>query len=163
MTCSTPEAAIELHYQVNRKGFVGAEVGSVTTRFIKKVAVDGSAVSCARVQEMAASGLAADAGALDASGLFNYQSWDVTPVGPPVGDTPIFNPFLHVTTGADFLIFTELWAGKPDSNTGLPTGNRYSYVCVETGPMVAEIKPSDAWPDSTGTPTSRTITVEVDR
>jgi hypothetical protein len=155
MTCSSSGQGIQIHFQANRQGFINAEVGSLTTRIIKKVAVDGTPVDCARIEQLASSSDAKDAAALDTSGLFNYQAWDVIPVGPPVGDTPIYNPFLHVTTGDNFVIFTELWSGKPDSNTGLPTSTRFGYACVDSGDAVAAIAPADD--------NSRTITVLVTR
>ncbi len=163
MTCDTPAESIDLHFQIRRPGYLSVQVGSINTRFVKKTAVDGSAVDCARLKEVASSRDEADANQIERTGLFNMQAFDVTPVSGPsqTSGTVILNPAFSASTGSDFIIWVELWSGARSSVTNLPKGKRWNFVCIDSGPEVAEIKPEHHWADNTGTVTSRTIEVTV--
>jgi len=163
MTCSTPEASIDLHFQVKRPGYVATPVGTVNTRFVKKVAVDGSPVNCARLKEIASSCKAVDADQIERTGLFNLQAYSVVKVSGQTGGTVIPINAFSTSTGADFIIWAELWSEQPGTVSKLPQGSRHNFVCIDdpADPRLAEIKPEHHWPDFEGTSTSRTITVEV--
>jgi hypothetical protein len=122
-------------------------------------ALDGSPVTCDTVKAVASStdggGVSPDQ--LERSNRFNFLSYDVIPISAFV--SPLPNPFLSVGTGANFLIWTELWSGPVDSNSKLPTGLRRGWGCFETGPEVAEVKTEHHWPIAAPTATSRTIRV----
>ncbi len=163
MTCGTPAESIDVHLNINRPGYGSVRVGSINTRFVKKTAVDGSAVDCARLADVASSRNEADADQIERTGLFNLQAYDVTPVSGSEQRTgsELLIPSFSVSTGADFIIWLELWSDARSSVTNLPKGTRWNYVCIDSGPLVAEIKPEHHWPDQEGTLTSRTIEVTV--
>lgn len=113
---------------------------SGTTRFIKKQASDGSAVTCATVAAAAAD--RSKPSAIEASGKFVIQGMDVTRVQNPNLSQGITYTFVNTQIGGDFLIWTELWAGPPDSLTKMPQGFRQGYGCYEDaatvgGPLLA--------------------------
>jgi hypothetical protein len=121
---------------------------SGSTRFIKKTGADGGAVTCAAVAAVAGDRMAP--GAIEASRAFVVQGLDVTRVTNPMLGQGITYTFVNTQTGGDFLIWTELWGGAPDSNTRLPTGLRFGYGCYEApaqvgGPLV----PDDNCPSTT--------------
>jgi hypothetical protein len=120
---------------------------SGTTRFIKKVANDGSAVTCATVAAVAADRYTP--GAIEASGTLVVQGLDVTRVTNPMLGQGITYAFVNTQTGGDFLIWTELWGGPPNSTTKLPTGKRFGYGCFESGPQVAPLVVDDNCPSTT--------------
>lgn len=120
---------------------------SGTTRFIKKKANDGSAVTCATVAAVAADRNAS--GAIEANGSLVLQGLDVTRVTNPMLGQGITYTFVNTQTGGDYLIWTELWGGPPDSNTKMPTGRRFGYGCFETLPTVAPLVPEDNCPSTT--------------
>lgn len=149
---------IELRVEVDTIAWAGMAYTpqSLTARFMLKKAVDGQAVSCEGVRSVASSKLAADADAIERSGRFNHLAFDVVPLQIKAGEK--VGPFpLWASTGSEFLIWLELWAGRPDSNTRLPTGNRLGWGCFETGPEVAPILPEHNWLGGVQSPTSRTI------
>ncbi|MGA9520608.1 MAG: hypothetical protein WBV82_04040 [Myxococcaceae bacterium] len=162
-TCETPAESIDIHFQIKRPGYGSVPVGTINTRFVKKTAVDGSAVDCARLADVASSREEADADQIERTGLFNLQAYDVTPVSGPSQTSATVIPLnaFSVSTGADFIIWVELWSGARSSVTELPRGKRWNYVCVDSGPEVAEIKPEHHWADNQGTATSRTIEITV--
>ncbi len=120
---------------------------SASTRFIKKIANDGSAVTCATVSSIASDRTAS--GAIEASGTLVIQGLDVTRVTNPMLGQGISYAFVNTQTGGDYLIWTELWGGPPDSTTKLPTGRRFGYGCYETLPTVAPLVPEDNCPSTT--------------
>lgn len=163
-TCVTPAASIDLHVTIKRPGYAGypGAVGSINTRFIKKAAVDGSAVTCMQLNELATSNVPADANQIERTDLFNLLAYDVTSVNNGAGSSDIPLNSFSTSTGADFIIWMETWTGKLDSSTRLPTGKRLDWKCIESGPQVAEILPEHHWPSPSGTATSRTIVITLD-
>ncbi|MFZ5440161.1 MAG: hypothetical protein ACOZQL_09145 [Myxococcota bacterium] len=149
--CTATETFIQPRIELNtRTNWQGLTLNpqSGTTRFIKKVASDGTPVTCATVAAIAADRNAP--GAIEASGKLIVQGLDVTRVTNPQLGQGISYAFVNTQTGSDFLIWTELWGGAPDSNTKLPSGRRFGYGCFENaadvgGPLV----PADNCPSTT--------------
>ena len=122
---------------------------SASTRFIKKIANDGTPVTCATVLAIASDRSAASAGAIEASGKLVIQGLDVTRVTNPMLGQGVTFTYVNTQTGGDYLIWVELWGGAPDSSTKLPSGRRYGYGCFETLPTVAPLVPEDNCPSAT--------------
>ncbi len=119
-----------------------------STRFIKKAAPDGGVVTCASVAAVASD--RTKPGAIEASGAFVIQGLDVTRVTNPQLGQGLTYAFVNTQTGGDFLIWTELWGGAPDSNTKLPTGLRFGYGCYEAAAQVGgPLVPEDNCPTAT--------------
>lgn len=114
---------------------------SGSTRFIKKTGTDGGVVTCATVA--AAASNRTNSSAIEQSGAFVLQGVDVTRVTNPQLGQGLTYAFVNTQAGGDYLIWTELWGGAPDSNTRMPTGLRFGYGCYEApaqvgGPLVPE-------------------------
>lgn len=139
---------IELNTRDNWQG-LALSPQSASTRFIKKFANDGTAVTCATVFGIASDRNASGAGAIEASGKLIIQGLDVTRVTNPMLGQGLTYNFVNTQTGGDYLIWTELWGGAPDSNTKLPSGRRFGYGCYETLPTVAPLVPEDNCPSTT--------------
>lgn len=137
---------IDLNTRDNWQG-LSLQPASGATRFIKKFANDGSPVTCATVATVAADRNAP--GAIEASGTLIVQGLDVTRVTNPMLGQGITYAYVNTQTGGDYLIWTELWGGPPNSTTKLPSGRRFGYGCFETGPNVAPIVPEDNCPSTT--------------
>ncbi len=117
---------------------------SASTRFIKKMANDGTPVTCATV-----AGIAADRnapGAIEASGKLVIQGLDVTRVTNPMLGQGISFAFVNTQTGGNYLIWVELWGGFPDSTTKLPGGRRFGYGCFEDAATTPTLTPNDNCP-----------------
>ncbi len=138
---------IELDTAANWRGLTFTPK-SASTRFIKKVANDGSPVTCATVFAVANDRTTAGAGAIEASSNLIVQGLDVTPVNTMLGQVISFT-FVNTQTGSDYLIWTELWGGPVSSSTKLPSGRRFGYGCFESGPQVAPLVPEDNCPSTT--------------
>lgn len=160
--CQALFEGIDVRFEMDTSGWAGVSqpVQSWQTRFISKTAIDGTAVTCAKVRALATAVDGAHADQIEASKLFNFLSYDTTPI-TTFTPTSLTQAFLHVNTGANFLIWTELWSGTRSSDTKLPTGTRWGVGCFETGPAVAELKVEDNYPVSGATATSRTIKVAI--
>jgi hypothetical protein len=121
---------------------------SGTTRFIKKTALDGSAVTCATIAVAAADRIVP--GAIEASGKFLVQGLDVTNITNPMLGQGVNYSFVNTGTGGNFLIWAEFWSGGVDSNTRLPQGRRQGYGCFEDAATVGgPIVPEDNCPGAT--------------
>lgn len=116
------------------------------TRFIKKVAVDGSAVTCDIVRAKASK---SDPQALEKSGLFNLQGIDATPISSGAVYQGVNYSFVNTQTGSDYLLWLEFWAGPLGTDSKLPTGSRLTSHCVEAGVNVTEVLLSDNCPSAT--------------
>lgn len=144
--CTATETFIQPRVELNtRMNWQGLTLNpqSGTTRFIKKKATDGSTVTCATLAVIGADRSSAAAGAFEANGNLIIQGLDVTRVTNPQLGQGLTYAFVNTQTGADFIIWTELWGGPPDSTTKLPTGRRFGYGCYENaadvgGPLVPE-------------------------
>ena len=136
---------IELDTRANWAG-VSVQPRSAATRFIKKTAVDGSPVNCARVQSIASSRNAPNA--IEDAGV-QLQGIDVTRVTNPQLGQGISLAFVNTQTGGDYLIWEELWAGFPDSTTGMPTGLRLGWGCFEDAATTTALVASDNCPSAT--------------
>lgn len=142
--CTSLDQFIQVRFDLDTKntwGGLGVSPQSGATRFIKKTAQDGSAVTCATVQATASDRMAP--GAIEASNKYSVQGLDVTPITNPMLGQGVTYSFVNTQTGGDFLIWAEFWAGRPDSNTKLPTGRRLGFGCFEApavvgGPLVAD-------------------------
>ena len=159
--CQALFEGIDIRFQMDTTAWamVYPAPQSWQTRFIAKTALDGSAVTCATVSALATGVDGAHADQIEASNLFNFLSYDTTPVSTFSSGSSLTQPYLHVNTGANFLIWTELWSGTRSSDTKLPTGTRMGVGCFETGPAVAEITIADNNP--VGGPIGRTIKVAI--
>jgi hypothetical protein len=140
--------------------FVNPVPQTMQMRFIRKTALDGTAVTCAVVQAVATSNAAADADQVERSGKFNLVGYDVTPLSGSLGGF-ITQPFVNVGTSQDFLIWVEIWSGVREATTKLPTGIRRGWGCFESGAAVAALVLEDHCPASPTSPTCRTIQVEM--
>lgn len=140
--CVRPAASIDVFFEIKTSpSYNGCcTINSVNTRFIKKTAIDGTPVTCATVAEVASSKQAADADQIEKSQKFNLQAYDVTSTSQAyAGGSTIVIPSMSVSTGGDFIIWTELWSDKKDSNNNLPRGFRYGWACLESGTSVQEL------------------------
>lgn len=143
--CVVPEGQVELHFFANNNwnGLQG-RINAVNTRFVKKVDIAGEPVTCARLAQDAASHAQEDADQIERTQKYNLQAYDVTSLGTGVpGGQSVQVPLMKMSTGADFIIWTEMWTQRKSSVTNLPQGKRIGWGCFETGPQVAEIKLSD--------------------
>lgn len=140
--------------------FVTPVPRSMQMRFIRKTALDGSAVSCSTVQALATGKMTTDADQIERSGKFNFIGYDVTPISGSLGGY-ITQPYVNVGTAQEFLIWVEIWSGPREATTKLPTGVRQGWGCFESGPAVAPLIPEDHCPVSPTSPTCRTISVEM--
>ncbi len=158
--CVKNAKGIQIRFEVNVAALSGAgwPNGSMNTRFILKRAVDGSEVSCATVRALAPGKTPDKASQLEGSKLLNLLAYDVTGASEPTASSYVIQPFLHTGIGADFLIWTEIWSGKVDSDTKLPTGMRLGFGCTETGTATTELKATDDVADGG---TGRTIRVSI--
>jgi hypothetical protein len=148
--CEALNSFIQVRLELDTKtSWAGANPpGSGTTRFIKKVAQDGSAVSCATVAAIAADRLQPTA--IETSGKLSILGIDATRITNPMLGQGVTYSFVNTATGDNFLIWTEFWAGGLNLNTRLPEGKRQGYGCFEAaadvgGPLVAQ----DNCPSST--------------
>lgn len=146
--CEAVETFVQPRVFLNTRdswGGLNVSPQSASTRFIKKAANDGSAVTCARVATAAADRTVADA--IEKNGAFVIQGLDVTRItNAQLGQGVTFT-FVNTQTGGDFLIWSELWGLPPDSNTKYPSGRRLGYGCFETA--FAPIVPQDNCPSTT--------------
>ncbi|MBX7099307.1 MAG: hypothetical protein K1X89_16460 [Myxococcaceae bacterium] len=150
--CTLKSDKVQVTLQYNTDSWVGftPTIQSLNTRFVSKVGVDGGTVTCESVKAVAMGKTEADAPQIEKSGVFNLRGFDVSSAGVQ-GGAKILEPFVNVSTGDNFLIWTEFWGGKRGTATGLPTGNRYGFGCFETGPEVAAITKADDCSGDAGT------------
>lgn len=158
--CEALLEGIRIRFEVDTTAWngMGTKLRALNTRFILKKSLDGKMVSCDTLKVLASSKAAQDANQIERSGQLNLLGYDVAPINASPGEV-IIQPFLPVGTGSDFLIWTEIWAGPPDSDSKLPTGNRLGFGCYESGAVVAPILTEHHWPGASGQPKSRTIRV----
>lgn len=150
--CVTEGVSIDINVQLRKgNGYAGTgwETNGISVRFIKKVAVDGSAVTCDIINNIATGNAPADADVLERSGRFNYMAMNTYSANNTVGKTDIPLGY-SVTTGSDFLVFAELWTAKLDSLTHYPTGKRVEHRCYDnpndalTGALLQPITEADS-------------------
>lgn len=139
--CELFHKAVSLRIEYNTSswgGIMPSVLGVITTRWIKKTALDGSAVTCMTVRNAApANNMPLQ---LEQSGKFQLLGIDVTRVSTAGGiPNPVTIPFAYTGEGSDYLIFSEAWSGGIDSSTRLPTGARQSVGCVESGSEIAPV------------------------
>ena len=166
--CTAPgqELAVKLEVDTSAHTGMGYTINAMSTRFVSRKALDGTAVDCARLQALAPGNFAADGGAtqLDDSGALNYLSYEVTRVDNGTPGLTITNPFVHTAAGGDFVIWNELWTMAPDSNTSQPQGLRKGWGCFETGDAVAPLLPEqDCSPDAGVGTSCRTVRIKMPR
>ncbi|GEM_PF-1975212 len=142
--CQLLNTNVQVALEVDTASLAGvpAKLRALNTRIISKVALDGSAVTCLIVKDVATGKTEADADQVEKSGKFNLRGYDVSPVNVNGGGT-IKQPFVNVATGGNFLIWTELWGGPVGTLTKLPTGLRLVWDCFESGAAVADVTPGD--------------------
>lgn len=148
--CTATEKFIQPRVELDtRSTWAGVTISprSAATRFIKKVANDGSAVDCARVAMLAAD--RNNSSSIEQSGVLVVQGLDVTRVTNPQLGQGVSLAFVNTQTGGDYLIWEEFWGGYPDSATGLPTGRRLGYGCFEDPAKNTPLVASDNCPSAT--------------
>jgi hypothetical protein len=143
--CQLFNRPVSLRIDYNTAGWGGITAmafSAVSTRWISKTALDGSAATCATVT--AASSMT-DPSALETSGKFALLGYDVTSFMGSSGSVPmpLQIPYVYVGSGSNYLLYTETWTGARDATTHLPTGMRRSAGCVESGADVAAITDAD--------------------
>lgn len=165
--CQLFSKNVQIHFEVDTPGLIGfmPPLNAMNTRFIAKKAVDGSAVNCLRVSENAGGKTVNDAAQLERpvdGGVspFNFRGYDVSPVNASGGQI-IKQPYVNVSTGDDYLIWVEIWGGKPDTLTKLPTGNRYVWGCIESGVAVDPVVESDNCSTAADAGPCRTTKVKI--
>lgn len=135
--CTALESFVQVRVEVDTKANwagLGVSPQSGSTRFIKKTGADGTPVTCARVAATASDKTVP--GAIEASNAYVIQGLDVTRITNPQLGQGITYQFVNTQTGGDFLIWTELWGGPPNSTTKLPSGNRLGWGCYEAAAVV---------------------------
>jgi hypothetical protein len=158
--CKQLNAAVQIRFEIDTQATwtgVSTPPRSANTRFIRKRAYDGSAVSCATVAAVATGKTGADADQIERHSQFQLSGFDVLPINSSQTATIFGNPFLNAGTGGDFLIWAELWTGPRSTTTRLPTGQRMASACVENGPEVAPLTTDQHCPS----PGCRTIRVAM--
>lgn len=156
------QVAVEVDIGAGGWNFIAPAPRTMQMRFLRKTALDGSAVTCAVVQAVATGKATADADQVERSGKFNLVGFDVTPL--PTGSLPtkVTQPYVNVGTAQDFLLWIEIWTDVRDSTTKLPTGIRKGWGCFETGPAVAPLVPENNCPPvSPPAPSCRVLQVEM--
>ena len=165
--CSAPGPGIAVRLEVDTTAFNGLlwKFNAMSTRFVSRKAMDGSAVDCNVLRGLATSNAAADGGTtqLDDSGKLTYLSYEVTPINNGVPGNTLVNPFIYTALGSEFLIWNEIWSGPPASSNSQPQGARWGWGCFETGaavdPLLAD---QDCTPSDGGTPAGcRTIRLKM--
>lgn len=137
---------IELNTKTNWGG-LAVSPQSASTRFIKKKANDGSAVTCTRLATVAADRTVPDA--IETNGALVVQGLDVTRVTNPMLGQGITLAFVNTQVGDDYLIWVELWGGAPNSTTSYPTGRRFGYGCFDAPALVTPLVAEDNCPSTT--------------
>lgn len=160
--CEQFNTPVQVRIEYNTSAWTGATpsaLGVITTRWIKKLGQDGSAVTCAAVTaEVTGTNMALQ---LEQTGKFVMLGFDVTRVSTAGGiPNPVTVPFAYTSVGSDYLIFSEAWSGGIDSSTRLPTGTRQSTGCVETGAEVAPLATSQSCVADAGT-SCRTLRIPL--
>lgn len=149
--CTALETFVQVRVQLETRqnwSGLGVSPASGSTRFIKKRARDGSAVTCERVAATASD--RTKPSAIEDSKTYVLQGLDVTRITNPMLGQGITYAFVNTQTGGDFLIWTELWGGAPDSSTKLPSGNRLGWGCFEDAALLGgPIIPEDNCPSTT--------------
>jgi hypothetical protein len=142
--CQSFATGIVVAMQLDTLAYTGlvAKLQSMNTRFVSASAADGSPVDCAALAAAAPGKTSADAAQIETSGKFNLVGYDVAKVNANAGDI-VLQPFMNVSTGGNYVLWVELWAGPPDTNTKLPTGNRLGWGCFDSGALVAPIVETD--------------------
>jgi hypothetical protein len=100
---------------------------SGVSRFIKTTALDGTPVTCATLESFTATNTAANA--IETSGLFNVQGYDVQGVSGFSGGGLTFNN-VNTETGGDYLVWLELWTQAVNGSTWYPNGVRRGHGCL---------------------------------
>ncbi len=125
---------------------------SGVSRFIKKTALDGTAVTCAVLETFTAANTAA--GAIETSGRFNVQGFDIQGVSNFSGAGAVGFNNVNTQTGGEFLVWVELWSGNV-SGTFLPLGTRKGHGCL------ADPGSALVFDDNCDTGTCRAFTVDI--
>ncbi len=141
--CTAREVVVRPRVATGLSGWV-TPFGSIRSgliRFIKKTSLDGGAVSCAEVAGVSST---VDAGAIERSGRFNVQGYDVRNVTATgsINGSLLFNE-VHTQTGGDFLLWAELWNDDVDGLSWYPRGTRLGAGCVENPPGGALLATQD--------------------
>ena len=158
--CQRLNTNVQVHYELDTMSLTGftAQLRSMNTRIVSKLAIDGTAATCATVRAESMGKTEADADQIERSGKFNLRGYDVSPVQASGGQI-IKQPFVNIGTGGGFMIWTEVWGGPVGTSTKLPTGSRFSWGCFETG--LADVVASDNCDTGLDAGVCRTIRVKL--
>ncbi|MFO0598537.1 MAG: hypothetical protein U0228_24740 [Myxococcaceae bacterium] len=137
---------VELDTRANWAGLT-LSPQSAATRFIRKTANDGSAMTCARLATLAADRNAPSA--IEDGNVAVVYGLDVTRVTNPQLGQGVNLAFVNTQTASDYLIWAELWGGPPGSSTKLPTGRRFGYGCFEDAATTPALTLQDNCPSAT--------------
>lgn len=138
---------VDVNLQINTfawNGFPAPQ--SVASRFIKKTTIDGGTANCATIAQVASERDAGTGGAIENSGRFTVQGFDVRRITNGSFGVTLSIPFVKVATGGDYLIWEEFWALPPDSMTKLGGGNRLGWGCFEAAADTAPVVKDDNCP-----------------
>lgn len=130
----SPNVQVNVILETARWGTEISRVRSIVTRFIRKAEADGGVITCSTIEAAAPGRNAADSQQLEMSGRFSYLGIDSRTINGS-GSIPI--RLINVTTGGDYLIWMEMWAGPPDGVTKFPTGRRLGFECFD-GPSIGQ-------------------------
>jgi len=146
--CQALETAVQVRVELDaRTTWAGTSPAprSLAIRFIKKVAADGSPVSCATIAANNGSRLPAGVTQLEDSNKFVFQGIDTYPVSNAQLGQVVSLPYVNVATGGDYLVYVEFWYGDRDGSTKLPTLNRAGWGCIDAASLTP-IVPADDCP-----------------
>lgn len=141
--CQALEQAVQVRVELDARttwGGTSPAPRSLAIRFIKKVAADGSPVTCATIAANNGSRLPAAVTQLEDGNKFVFQGVDTYPVSNAQLGQVVSLPYVNVATGGDYLVYVEFWYGDRDGATKLPTLNRAGWGCIDAAslsPIVA--------------------------
>lgn len=101
--------------------------GTMLARVVEKKAVDGSAVSCARLAQVRST---TASNTVDMAG-FNVAGWIYKPVA--ANERPVNSQLNTTNSTNDYVVYVELWGGAPEASSKYPSGSLLSVGCLETG------------------------------
>lgn len=161
--CEGQGTAVAVRVEASTQALLGtsAPIRTMSTKFVRKIALDNSTVTCAAIRAATPSKADTDTEQLEKSGKFNLLAYDNIRVESLSGGQTVTNPLVYTSTSsAEWIFYGELWSGFPTSGTRQPTGQRLAYVCVESGAAVAPITTSNNCETGAGG-TCRTIQVTM--
>ena len=146
--CQSLNDKVEVRFELDTKsGWAGIGVNpqTVTVRFVKKLSSLGAAVTCASLEAVAGQ-TEADVDGIEKANQFLLQGFDSYRLMNAMLGQGINLPFIRTTTGSDYLLWIELWAGAPQASTRYPQGSRLGHGCFAAAAATAPVIAADNCP-----------------